>query len=44
MTDTIQPEDQSPDELEPHALVEEEIGRIIRHPRREVEGAMPARI
>ncbi len=35
MTDDIKPEDQPPDELEPHALVEEEIGRLIHHPRRE---------
>ena len=35
MTDIIKPEDGPPDELEPHALVEEEIERIVRHPRRE---------
>jgi len=35
MTDTIEPEDQPPDKVEPHALVEEEIGQLIRHPRRE---------
>ena len=35
MTDIINPEDGPPDELEPHTLVEEEIGRFVRHPRRE---------
>ena len=35
MTDTIEPEDQPPDEVEPLALVDEEIGRLIHHPRRE---------
>ena len=35
MTDIIEPEDQPPDEVEPHALIDEEVGRLIHHPRRE---------
>ena len=35
MADIIKPEDGPDEELEPHALVEEEIGRFVRHPRSE---------
>lgn len=35
MSDIIEPEDQPPDEVEPFALVEEEVGRLVQHPRRE---------